>query len=61
MKENKIIVDLDGTLIDTKKANKLAYEKSFKELLNIEFNYNNFYGKSFDFIADSLKLTNYIY
>lgn len=58
MKENKIIVDLDGTLIDTKKANKLAYEKSFKDLLNKEFNYDDFYGKSFDFIANTLKLTN---
>jgi beta-phosphoglucomutase-like phosphatase (HAD superfamily) len=57
MKENKIIVDLDGTLIDTKKANKLAYEHAFKELLNIKFNYDDFYGKSFDFIADTLKLT----
>lgn len=55
--KNKIIVDLDGTLINTKEANKLAYEKTFKDLLNIDFDYDLYFGKSFDFISNDLNLT----
>lgn len=55
--KNKIIVDLDGTLINTKEANKLAYEKTFKDLLNIDFDYDLYFGKSFDFISKDLNLT----
>lgn len=54
-KPNLIIIDFDGTLIDTYKANQKAYKKAFSSIgLNID--YSKFYGKSFNYIKENLSL-----
>lgn len=50
-----IISDLDGTLFDTKEANRQAYEKAFK-LSGVTFDeniYNNSFGLRFDEMMDN--------
>ncbi len=54
-KPKLIIVDFDGTLIDTYEANQKAYKKAF-ETIGVNIDYSKFYGKSFDYIKEKLSL-----
>ena len=38
--DNILLVDMDGTLIETNYANYLSYQKAVKEILSIDINYN---------------------
>lgn len=38
--DNVLLVDMDGTLIETNYANYLSYQKAVKEILSIDINYN---------------------